>query len=138
MKTIKEMIEVMQAYDRGEQIQVKTTNKKCDWEDVKEPYWQWNFCDYRVKPKKYVPFDTAEEFLAAQREHGSSVKVNSIDKSVFYAKTGENNIELSAFVNSDGCIALIEKGYRTTQVFELLALGVDFADGTPCGKEVEE
>lgn len=133
------MIEVMQAYDRGEQIQILDINGI--WEDKEYPYWNWTQCDYRVKPKNkkvYVPFDTAEEFLAAQREHGSSVKVNSIDKSVFYAKTGENNIELSAFVNSDGGIALIEKGYRTTQVFELLALGVDFADGTPCGKEVEE
>ncbi len=137
MKTTKEMIEVMQAFDRGERIEIFL---KGHWVEHDNPYWDWYNFDYRVKPKNkkvYVPFDTAEEFLAAQREHGSSVKVNSIDKSVFYAKTGENNIELSAFVNSDGGIALIEKGYRTTQVFELLALGVDFADGTPCGKEVE-
>ncbi len=139
MKTTKEMIEVMQAHDRGEQIEYVPIGEK-NWIENEEPEWNWVSCDYRVKPKKnkiYVPFYTAEEFLAAQREHGSSVKVNSIDKSVFYAKTGENNIELSAFVNSDGCISLIEKGYRTIQVFELLALGVDFADGTPCGKEVE-
>lgn len=131
MKTTKEMIEVMQAYDRGEQIQVKTTNKKCDWEDVKEPYWQWNFCDYRVKPKKnkiYVPFDTAEEFLAATRVHGLIIPKDYQDK------------KLIGYVDKD-CILMLSNRTNDRIVwvkFEEFFRDFKFEDGTPCGKEVEE
>lgn len=122
------MIEVMQAFDRGEQIQVKTPNKKCEWEDVKEPYWQWNFCDYRVKPKKkYVPFDTAEEFLAAQREHG------------FIIPNDYENKKLTAYISKD-CILMLcnKKNDRVVWInFEEFFRDFTFEDGTPCGKEVK-
>lgn len=68
MKTTKEMIEVMQAYDRGEQIECFNDDYE-RWKDVDSPIWDWLHNDYRVKPN-YVPFDTAEEFLAAYRKHG--------------------------------------------------------------------
>lgn len=49
-KTTKEMIEVMQAYERGEQIQFLEYGG-VKWEDcVGEPYWNWGKYDYRVKP----------------------------------------------------------------------------------------
>lgn len=127
MKTTKEMIEVMQAYERGEQIQVKTTNKKCDWEDVKEPYWQWNFCDYRVKPN-YVPFDTAEEFLAAQRKHGETVRCK-IDDELYHV-----------YINNRGEIILVSHYGHTGSIITNIVNMFDkyeFADGTPCGKEVD-
>ena len=67
MKTTKEMIEVMQAYDRGEQIQL--LDRLGNWVDIDMPEWSWGLRDYRVKPKKkYVPFETAEEFITAQRK----------------------------------------------------------------------
>ena len=130
MKTTKEMIEVMQAFERGEQIQVKTPNKKCEWEDIKEPNWQWNFCDYRVKPKKkkYVPFDTAEEFLAAQREHGK-----------FVFKDDGYNEHFEIYVNKY-CMLVARKPIKgTTYIMraEKFLIYFKFADGTPCGKEVE-
>ena len=128
MKTTKEMIEVMQAFDRGEQIQVKTTNKKCDWEDVKEPYWQWNFCDYRVKPKKsYVPFDTAEEFLTAYRKHGE------------FIENKESGEKMNAYVDKNG-IVILSTALNCTYTFESLGTlfgCYKFSDGTPCGKEIE-
>ena len=69
MKTTKEMIDVMQAYERGEKIQL--LNRLGIWVDIDIPEWNWEKCDYRVKPKtRYVPFDTPEEFFAAQRAHG--------------------------------------------------------------------
>ena len=69
MKTTKEKIEVMQAYERGEQIQFLNINN--DWKDTESPTWNWCIYDYRVKPKpKYVQFETADEFLAALRKHG--------------------------------------------------------------------
>ena len=58
MKTTKEMIEVMQAYDRGEKIEAVYNDV---WVDIDMPEWSWGLRDYRVKPKKsYVPFETAE------------------------------------------------------------------------------
>ena len=50
MKTTKEKIEIMQAYERGEQIQVqhKYTN---EWKDINSPEFNWVECDYQVKPK---------------------------------------------------------------------------------------
>ena len=68
------MIQIMQAYESGEQIQVKNTINDTKWKEIEFPGWNWIYYDYRVKPKsKYVPFETAEEFLAAQRAHGEVI-----------------------------------------------------------------
>ena len=86
MKTTKEMIEVMQACERGEQIEFCYTDEVIKvWEDTNgKPLWNWGDTDYRVKPKpKYVPFDTAEEFFAAQRKKGRFI----IDKKVVQSIT---------------------------------------------------
>lgn len=133
MKTTKEMIAVMEAFDRGEQIQVKTTNKKCEWEDIKEPNWQWNFCDYRVKPKKkYVQFDTAEEFLAAQREHGDGV-VCIDDGNVFWGCDVSITLNGHVFLHERRKSGEVINFYgNLLDLFEYFKM----ADGTPCGKEV--
>lgn len=38
MKTTKEMIDVMQAYERGEQIEYKPTGEE-DWIKIEHPKW---------------------------------------------------------------------------------------------------
>ena len=48
--TTEEMIEVMQAYVRGEAIEVSDRGKN-DWSEIKHPLWDWNSFEYRVKPK---------------------------------------------------------------------------------------
>ena len=127
MKTTKEMIEVMQAYDRGEKVQL--LNRFGFWVDIDMPEWSWGLRDYRVKPnKKYVPFDTAEEFLAAQREHGEVI----VDKT-----SGEKS---NAYVNKNGTVVSTK---ILSNVWTIGCLGTIFSyykfeDGTPCGKEVEE
>ena len=128
MKTTKEMIDVMQAYLDGEQIEESIDQKV--WLTC-EPIWNWAKCDYRVKQKKkYVPFDTAEEFLAAQRKHGFDVI--SIDDGVAL-KAHDISVSLDGSVydhTDDGDVDYIGK-------FEdLLLEDYKFADGTPCGKEV--
>ena len=121
MKTTKEMIEVMQAYDRGEQIQILDINGI--WEDKEHPYWNWAKCDYRVKPKKsYVPFETAEEFLDAKRKHGKTIK--RIEDDMIYC----------TFVDEEGCLLLRGKDEKVTTIDILYGRYV-FTDGTPCGKE---
>ena len=48
--TLKEKIEVMQAFERGEEVQVDKGYYGC-WALTKEPSWDWAKSDYRIKPK---------------------------------------------------------------------------------------
>lgn len=47
-KTVREMIEVMEAYERGEAVEV-TTNANF-WIKTDHPYWNWDCHDYRIAP----------------------------------------------------------------------------------------
>ena len=127
MKTTKEMIEVMQAYERGEQIECFNDDYK-QWKDVDSPIWDWLHNEYRVKPKKsYVPFDTPEEFLTEYRKHGE------------FIENKESGEKMNAYVDKNG-IVILSTALNCTYTFESLGtlLGYyQFSDGTPCGKEVE-
>ena len=48
--TLKEKIEVMEAFERGEEIQVDKGRYAC-WALTKEPSWNWSENNYRIKPK---------------------------------------------------------------------------------------
>ena len=126
MKTTKEKIEVMQAYDRGEQIQL--LDRLGNWVDIDMPEWSWGLRDYRVKPKKsYVPFDTAEEFLTAYRKHGE------------FIENKESGEKMNAYVDKNG-IVILSTALNCTYTFESIRTlfgCYKFSDGTPCGKEVE-
>ena len=129
MKTTKEMIEIMQAYERGEQIECFNDGQ---WKDVNNPIWDWLHNDYRVKNKVYVPFDTAEEFLAAQRAHGCDALITITEDGVL--KKHDISVSLDGSVYDhidDGDIDYIG------EFEDLLFEDYKFADGTPCGKEVE-
>ena len=128
MKTTKEMIDVMQAYESGEQIECFNDEQ---WKDVNNPIWDWLHNDYRVKPKiRYVPFDTPEEFFAAQRSHGGDLFIRIENGTL---KKHDISVSLDGSVYDhmdDGDVDYIGK-------FEdLLFEDYKFADGTPCGKEV--
>ena len=126
MKTTQEMIEVMQAYDRGEQIEAFYNGV---WEDIYIPEWSWGLRDYRVKTKKiYVPFKTPEEFLAAYRKHGE------------FIENKESGEKMNAYVDKNG-IVILSTALNCTYTFESLGTlfgCYKFSDGTPCGKEVIE
>ena len=127
MKTTKEMIEVMQAYEEGAQIQIKPSYTT-EWSDTNITWWNWSDFDYRVKPKKsYVPFLTPEEFLAAYRKHGEFIENK---------ETGE---KMNAYVDKNG-IVILSTALNCTYTFESLGTlfgCYKFSDGTPCGKEIE-
>ena len=128
MKTIKEMIEVMQAYERGEQIESICKIKNALWYECNNPIWNWSDFDYRVKPnKKYIPFETSEEFLAAYRKHGE------------FIENKESGEKMNAYVDKNG-IVILSTALNCTYTFESLGTlfgCYKFSDGTPCGKEVE-
>lgn len=127
MKTVHEMIQIMQAYERGEWIEFQQYGRKWledkTWHDVQYPAWDWLHADYRIKPKpEFRPFKNAEEFLEAQKEHG------------IVTSTGE-----LLFINSDNIVYIDgTEGLESGKCgFEYLFENFKFADGTPCGKEVE-
>ena len=127
MKTTKEMIDVMQADERGEQIECFNDDYE-QWKDVDSPIWDWLHNDYRVKPKEsYVPFHTAEEFLTAYRKHGE------------FIENKESGEKMNAYVDKNG-IVILSTALNCTYTFESLGTlfgCYKFSDGTPCGKEVE-
>ena len=129
MKTTKEMIEVMQSYDRGEKIEAGYNGV---WVDIDMPEWSWGLRDYRVKQKKYVPFDTSEEFLAAQMAHGGDALITITEDGVL--KKHDISVSLDGSVYDhidDGDVDYIG------EFEDLLFEDYKFADGMPCGKEVE-
>lgn len=131
MKTIKEMIGVMQAYERGEQIESICNIKHATWYECNNPIWNWSEFDYRVKPKtKYIPFETAEEFFAAQRKHGCGlITIEDGEK-----KSHDVSITIDGIVFEHG-----EDNWACKYLGDLEDLLLEdykFADGTPCGKEV--
>lgn len=54
MKTTAEMIEVMQAFERGEEIEVLVTGLggQSAWITAFPPGWNWSNTDYRIKPRE--------------------------------------------------------------------------------------
>lgn len=132
MKTTKEMIEVMQAFERGEQIQ-ESIDQRAWFSCV--PMWNWARCDYRVKPKqKYVPFETAEEFLAAQMKHeGGMICIE--DGCVFEWHDVSVTLNGHVFLHERSKSGEVINFYgNLLDLFEYFKM----ADGTPCGKEVEQ
>ena len=125
MKTTKEMIEVMQAYNNGEKIEAFYNDVLVD---IYIPEWNWEVRDYRVKPKNsYVPFETAEEFLTAYRKHGE------------FIENKESGEKMNAYVDKNG-IVILSTALNCTYTFENLRTlfgCYKFSDGTPCGKEIE-
>ena len=50
--TLREKIEVMEAFERGEYVEVRTDKTVAGpWGVAIDPLWDWNNNDYRIKPK---------------------------------------------------------------------------------------
>ena len=49
--TTREMIDVMQAYVRGEEIEARF-HREATWATTTIPDWDWELYEYRVNPKK--------------------------------------------------------------------------------------
>ena len=132
MKTIQEMVDIMQAYQEGKQIQIYDKMHK-QWVDG-EPNWNWGLHEYRIKPKpEFEPFESTEEFLEAQREHGGGL-ISILDDEVVNA----NDIYIS--INGNICKGKdTQIGYNLYPIGDLKDLFKNYKliDGTPCGKTVE-
>lgn len=64
MKTTKEIIEIMNAYDNGAEIEIFMND---EWKDAISPGWNWNHCDYRIKEQKTTI--TIEKWLVSYEDN---------------------------------------------------------------------
>lgn len=123
--TTKDMIEVMQAYERGEQIEyrIKDFMRDDEWYVQKEfPEWDWKTFDYRVKkPSTYRPYKNIQEFLQAQKEHG------------IYLQEKETRCMIMPLGVNYYRVTIPSRSYRYKQLLNTFV----WQDGTPCGVKEE-
>lgn len=135
--TTKEMIEVMQAYERGEQIEYRESpDNYCnleewddEWMDAGEPLWDWTGCEYRIKPKStYRPYKNAKEFLNAQKDHG-----------MYLREKVSQGVVMPLGVNDYRVILPDNKPLLTSKdfLYENILNNFVWQDGTPCGVKEE-
>ena len=70
-----EKVAVMEAFERGEEIQVDKGHYSC-WALTREPSWDWNNNDYRIKPEpkqvvaieKWLIYDNLSKSYAIAEE----------------------------------------------------------------------
>lgn len=121
MKTIEEMIAVMQAAKEGKKIEVYDSLKQI-WIDAEHPCWDWDAEDYRVKPEpKYRPYANSEECFKDVRKHGGWIAYGGTQ---YRQITGIGHGCNPNLVKINGC---------NWMKFEEL-IQADWADdGSPCG-----
>ena len=121
-----EILAVVTAFKKGEQIQFFDTENS-EWVDcIGHPAWDFNDTLFRVKPKpKLRPYESAEEFLAAQKEHGP-----------YFFCIYDNVYDLPISVlGKSKQVWLIgdEDGKYIALDFDELQIDYKWQDGTPCG-----
>lgn len=141
MKTTKEMIEVMQAYEDGKEIEYYS-NLIGGWVlFVGTPSWSWDKSDYRIKPEPkeptYRPYESVAEMLCDYKRR--VCKINNQPKNTMpliwlkYIEHDEIKRLVIGFDMNDNQVLLniwcdMSYLYRNYQ----------YLDGTPCGRLVEE
>lgn len=130
--TTERMIEVMQAYVDGDQIEYKEkegVSEYHEWEllDI-VPSWDWYKFDYRVKPKAtYRPYKNAEEFLRGQKEHGIFLVISDIFNDCYVLPLCVNEfVKLSYNSIKNGPVEKLA-------AYDFLFDNCIWQDGTPCG-----
>lgn len=79
MKTIKEMIEVMEHFDKGGVVEYRT-NEMNIYLKASEPVWAWHSTDYRIyKEKEYI---TIEKWLVCDNGEYRVVETSDIESHI--------------------------------------------------------
>lgn len=130
--TIKKVIEILQAYDRGEVVQSYNAISKT-WEDV-DLKSAWDSKNIRIKPKcqepEFVPYANAKEFRSAQRKHGLYVQSNVVNQDHSIRMT------LPVEISDDGIMTVLgaeDEPFEEFTYQEVLEC-LKWEDGTRCGK----
>ena len=142
MKTIEEMIAVMQAFVDGKRVERQSVITPDEgWFAVIEPAWNWNDYDYRVKPeppkKKIVPYDSAEELMQAICNHGAWIKYSDGCYAQIVEVESESDcvrVYFGGTTNDDDEDVKPKTWFYTLDVLR----NCNWIDGHVCGKEVDE
>lgn len=126
------MIEVIQAYERSEQIETRTVTPAGIWTDVSNPSWDWYNFEYRVKPQPtYRSYKNVEEFLQAQKEHGMWLTTKLAISYFMPVKILSKTVTICA-INTKGIFVPKEISFD-----ELLLDNFIWQDETSCGVKEE-
>ena len=131
------LYEVKWAWKNGKQIQAMDPMASAKWVDVKEPMW----CvgqEYRIKPKKWRPFNDIAELKSTFLNLPSSVIVPSIvpantEPMIWVRDKERPDITrlITDFNAGSRSVALAGQWHILEGLFE----DYEFLDGTPCGVE---
>ena len=133
--TTQEKIEVMKAYLDGKKIQWKF--KSCSgWDDLdpcKEPHWNWDMNDYRIKPgSKYRPYkDTDEMIEDFKKRFNAKVPPYAMPMIWVRNKTFKDCRLITVF--RDKVVMIIVSGEDMKELFK----DYTYLDGSPCGMKEE-
>ena len=88
MKTIKEMIEVMEHFDKGGVVEYRTNEMNIYLKASAEPVWDWHSTDYRIyKEKEYITIEKClVEINGAYRVVETSDIESYVDKNIKVVK----------------------------------------------------
>ena len=136
-KTTEEKVRVMKAFLKGYKIQCSYKDKDV-WKDVnnKEPLWDWNYLDYRVKPQydtsMFFPYESVKEFLIDSIKNDSTCyfKDNSGDGMSVY-EDSFNSVIVTNYNGQNGFIT--DYHFTFEEFFEKCV----WKDNTPCGNKIE-
>ena len=81
--TLREKIEVMEAFERGEEIEVSYV-KQAKWTDISNPDWSWGAYNYHIKPKpkqvvvieKWLIYDNLSKSYSIAEESNSDCYIS--------------------------------------------------------------
>ena len=120
--------ELKRAYANGETIQFKLDGK--GWTDWKNPKFDCEVEDYRIKPK-YRPFKDIDELIATwQKMMGYPAKANTMPLIWVRHKYNENvSVFISGFDKTDNNIKIGIDWHKLGDVFDIMT----FLDGEPFG-----
>lgn len=137
MKTTKEKIEVMKAYEEGKVIECRSSGLGWkEWILPQEPAWNWAECDYRVKEEpKYRPYESIEELINDFCER-SYAKRSPMGEPYIWVKNKETGIKdlITGFDEKSVTVRIGVSWYSENLIFE----DYTYLDGSPCGKKIEE
>lgn len=127
--TVKEKIEVMQAFVNGNQIEGKS-KRSDEWKLVENPVWDWGINEYRVKHEPmYRPYINTNEMIFDWMERFGSYDTKVVMPPI-WVMCGETRSMVTDYLPD------FVYAYATSLSMQDLYEDYTYLDGTPCGKEV--
>lgn len=149
MKTTKEMIEVMQAYDEGKQIQYRLVHEN-EWTDWTRPWtikeykisWDWSNFDYRIKPEvkepQYCPYESVDEMIEDYKERFNVNIQPYIMPTIWVQLRFDKFLKLPIIGYCNGGVRIGNKDDNDDWItFDYLFDIYTYLDSSPCGKLVK-